>query len=107
MGRPKEHGHRYYLGNKKSPTYQTWWNMIQRCTKSYATQAKYYRDCGIRVCERWLKFENFLNDMGCRPYGTTLDRKKNNGDYEPGNCRWATTSEQALSRRRRLTVFDF
>ncbi len=57
------------------------------------------------VCERWEKFENFLEDMGERPEGATLDRKNNDGNYEPGNCRWATGIEQSNNRgnNRRLT----
>jgi hypothetical protein len=76
--------------------------MIGRCTNEKdAHHKKYYQDRGITVCERWLSFENFLADMGERPEGKTLDRRDNDGNYEPGNCRWATHSEQMQNTRRR------
>lgn len=73
--------------------------MIERTTDPRHIAWRYYGGRGIRVCERWLKFENFLTDMGPRPAGTTLDRKDTNGHYEPGNCRWATKSEQQRNKR--------
>jgi hypothetical protein len=75
--------------------------MIQRCTNDKNPDWKYYGGRGITVCERWRNFANFISDMGERPPGTSIDRfPDKNGNYEPGNCRWATSSEQNSNRRR-------
>ncbi len=74
--------------------------MVQRCTNPNATYFELYGGRGVGVCERWLVFENFLRDMGERPRGTTLDRLDPDGDYGPGNCRWATPFRQTRDRRR-------
>lgn len=74
--------------------------MKQRCLNPNSTAYPKYGGMGIKVCERWLKFENFLEDMGIRPQGMTLDRYPDPyGNYEPGNCRWATPKQQRANQR--------
>jgi hypothetical protein len=73
--------------------------MHERCRDPKHPAFHRYGGRGIAVCERWWKFENFLADLGERPEGKTLDRFPNNGgNYEPGNCRWATVYEQQSNR---------
>jgi hypothetical protein len=86
-------------GMTRTRTYRSWVTMWQRCTNPNDPRADRYLGRGIEVCERWQSFENFLADMGERPPGTTIDRfPDNNGNYEPGNCRWATPAAQTRNQ---------
>jgi hypothetical protein len=82
-----------------TPTYHSWSNMIQRCTNPKHHRYANYGGRGIAVCERWREFANFLADMGVKPPGHSIERKDNNGNYEPGNCKWATFAEQSHNTR--------
>jgi hypothetical protein len=85
------------------PLYAPWRAMIRRCTVESDPKFVHYGGRGIVVCQRWLDdFWAFAEDMGEKPQGTSLDRIDNEGDYEPGNVRWASLSEQNSNRRRWL-----
>lgn len=92
------HGHT--LKSIKSSTWSSWHDMLSRCYKPKTKAYKNYGARGICVCDKWkTSFDAFLEDMGEAPKGYTLDRVDNNGDYEPGNCKWSTMQEQATNRR--------
>lgn len=96
---PYKHGH--WMGRRASPTHNSWAQMKKRCLNPTDTNFPVYGGAGITVCEQWKDFEAFLADVGERPsLQHSLDRwPRGTGNYEPGNVRWATRSEQALNRK--------
>lgn len=100
------HGHAGNGRGQRSPTYNSWRAMRGRCL--YPTHPRYvdYGGRGIRVCDRWTSFANFLADMGERPDGHTLDRINPQDHYYPANCRWATPLQQTWNRRNILGEVD-
>lgn len=95
-------------GMNKTPEHRAWSSMIQRCTNEKQDSFADYGGRGITVCERWLRsFEAFFINVGPRPSPAhTLDRKDTNGNYEPGNVRWATRAQQAQNRRSTVLNWD-
>lgn len=91
-------------GERPTSEYGTWRAMLDRCNSPTSAAYRYYGARGIAVCERWLKFEHFIADMGKRPDGLTLERKDTNGNYEPDNCKWATRHEQMRNTRRNVMI---
>jgi len=88
-------------GMWRTPTYQTWENMLKRCNNKKNKAYKDYGGRGIKVCERWLNFINFFKDMGIRPEGLTIERKNNELGYFKENCCWATQAQQNRNKRPR------
>ncbi len=89
----------------KTPEYLIWVSLRQRCSNPNNKNFKRYGGRGITVCDRWSDFELFLRDVGVRPsIKHTLEREDNSKGYEPGNCRWATRSEQARNTSRNVIV---
>ena len=86
---------------KGTKIYDCWVSMKQRCLNPKATGYKNWGGRGITVCDEWLGFENFYEDMGDKPVGLSIDRKDNNKGYCKSNCRWATPTEQANNKCRK------
>lgn len=98
-------GNRTTHGGTGTAEYSTWTGMRERCNNSKSAAYAYYGGRGIKICERWQKFSNFLKDMGEKPSAEhSIDRINNNGNYEPGNCRWATVYQQARNRSNNVMV---
>jgi hypothetical protein len=98
-------GHHFKHGHarkgRETLTFRSWTSMLQRCLNPNSDNYRWYGGRGITICLEWIdSFDAFLADMGERPTGMTLDRINPDGNYEPGNVRWATPKEQARNRRR-------
>lgn len=98
----KQHGYR--PKGKHTPEYSSWRQMNARCNNPRHHAYKLYGGRGITVCPRWNCFSNFLEDMGERPVGTSLDRIDVNRGYEKDNCRWATAMEQGRNKRTAVMI---
>jgi hypothetical protein len=91
------------MGN--TPEYSAWTGMRGRCLNTADKSFAYYGGRGVQVCVRWESFDAFFADMGARPDGMSLDRfPDRDGNYEPGNCRWATPTEQTRNRRNTIAL---
>lgn len=95
--RNTKHGHA--KKDRVTRTFHSWQGILARCLNKNSSRYSDYGGRGITVCERWLKFENFLADMGECPDGLSIDRINNGGNYELGNCRWSTPKEQSRNKR--------
>lgn len=92
-------GSNHRHGMYKTRIYKTWLSMKDRCCNKNNKNYKYYGGRGINVCSRWHSFTNFYDDMGDRPENMSIERMDNDGNYETGNCKWATAAEQGANKR--------
>lgn len=90
------HGHN--RNGMRTRTYRIWTGMIARCKYPNRKEYRWYGGKGIKVCDRWMKFENFLNDMGEIPKGMTIDRINSDGNYEPKNCQLLSQSDNSRKK---------
>ena len=97
-----KHGHSKKYNHSR--TYRTWAGMLSRCRNENDTGWHNYGGRGIKVCEHWERFENFIEDMGERPRNLTIERIENDKGYCKGNCRWATRREQSLNKRTNVVL---
>lgn len=100
-----KNNHRKTHGYSNTPTYMSWCSMRRRCYSPTHVEYSRYGARGIVVCKRWKNsFQAFVDDMGERPKGMSIDRINCDGNYEPMNCRWATATEQARNQRRNVVL---
>lgn len=92
-------------GRSKTRVYEIWAGMIRRCEDASHKNYDRYGGRGIKVCERWRSnFKDFLDDMGEPPQGHTIERKNNDGNYEPNNCKWASRKDQSRNTSKSILV---
>ena len=91
-------------GMYQTSTYTVWRGILRRCNNPKNKDYPRYGGRGIKICKAWLKFENFLSDVGVRPEGMQLDRIKNEGNYERENVRWTTPAKNSNNRRTNVLV---
>jgi hypothetical protein len=105
IGQPDGRGKAKIHGDSRTAEYRAWSSMVSRCTRPHNKWYSRYGGRGISVCDRWLKYENFLEDMGRKPNSNlSIDRIDNNSGYFKQNCRWATSTDQSFNRSSNVTI---